>query len=276
MASVQSLVYEIEETLANVRSVRNLLEHDDDRQPSVRDRRDRTIRRRPPSRTSQPTACPQRRSDPWSRSQGRSRGHRSNAASRPDWWSSASRRAATRCERRRARRRCESSRGNARSRAPSTAVRRRRRNSCADRRRTILDRASHLARAPVLPSSALAYTAASRSRCAGGKKNCVSVIPSGAGDARAHELVERRARHALDDAAENVGVVAVDPRLTGLRDKRQRAERLHRRANRLGLVRGVPAKPGRRAEALGLIETPRHPPTFRTKYRRCASADREW
>ena len=58
---------------------------------------------------------------------------------------------------------------------------------------------------------------------------------------------------AFDDAAEDIGVVAVDPRLARLRDERQRAETLHRVADRLALVGGVPAEASRRAQALRLV-----------------------
>src|SRR5207245_4487844 len=74
------------------------------------------------------------------------------------------------------------------------------------------------------------------------------------GDARPHELVERHPRRALGDAAEDVGVVAVDPRLARLGDEWQGGKALHRRADRLVLVGGVPAEAGRWAEPLLLVQ----------------------
>ena len=68
------------------------------------------------------------------------------------------------------------------------------------------------------------------------------------GDARSEELVEREAARAFDDAAEDVGVVPVDPGLAGLRDERESAESIHRLADRLVLVRGVPTEPRHRTE----------------------------
>src|SRR2546423_13593670 len=41
------------------------------------------------------------------------------------------------------------------------------------------------------------------------------------GDARANELIERHSRSALDDAAEDIDAVAVNPLLAGLRDERK-------------------------------------------------------
>ena len=62
------------------------------------------------------------------------------------------------------------------------------------------------------------------------------------------------ARRLLDHAAEDVGVVAVDPCLAGLRDERQRAEPLHRVADRLILVGGVPAEARGGAKSLRFVE----------------------
>src|SRR5262249_12494995 len=73
------------------------------------------------------------------------------------------------------------------------------------------------------------------------------------GDPRADEFVERHARGALDDAPEDVGVVAVDPLGAGLGDERERRERLDRRANGLVFVGRVPPEPRRGPEASGLI-----------------------
>src|SRR5690606_25378357 len=60
-------------------------------------------------------------------------------------------------------------------------------------------------------------------------------------DALAQELVERNACYALDQRAENVRVVTVDPALAGVRVGRQRRDRLDRLCNRLVAVREVPA-----------------------------------
>ena len=73
-------------------------------------------------------------------------------------------------------------------------------------------------------------------------------------DPRRDELIERHAGRALDDAAEDVGVVAVDVGLARLRDERQRRQPLHRRAGAFVLVRGVPAESRRRSEPLGLVQ----------------------
>ena len=61
-------------------------------------------------------------------------------------------------------------------------------------------------------------------------------------------------RGALDDAAEDVGVVALDIGLAGLRDERQRAEPLHGVADRFVFVGGVPPVAGGRSQPLGFIE----------------------
>ena len=63
-----------------------------------------------------------------------------------------------------------------------------------------------------------------------------------AGDACRDEPVERQAARALHDAAEDVGVVAVDERFTGLCDEGQGTEPVHGRADRFVLVGGVPAE----------------------------------
>ena len=67
-------------------------------------------------------------------------------------------------------------------------------------------------------------------------------------------LIERHARGLLDDAAEDVGVVAVDVALAGLRFEGQRAEPFHGRADGFVLVGEVPAETGRGPEALGLVQ----------------------
>ena len=91
-------------------------------------------------------------------------------------------------------------------------ARRRPRSSGAGRRRS--------APCPSAPSGArddpcrrlpLAYTAASRSRSAGGRKNCVSFMPSGPVIRVRMNSSSGMPGRALDDAAEDVGVVAVDP-----------------------------------------------------------------
>ena len=74
------------------------------------------------------------------------------------------------------------------------------------------------------------------------------------GDVRSDELVERHSRGLLDDAAENVGVVAVYETVAGLRDEGQRAEPFHAVADRLVLVREIKTITGCRAEALGFIQ----------------------
>ena len=73
-------------------------------------------------------------------------------------------------------------------------------------------------------------------------------------DPCADEFVERFARGALDHTAEDIGGVAVDELLAGLRRERQRAQALHRRADRLILVGCVPAEPCRRTQPLCLVE----------------------
>ena len=70
----------------------------------------------------------------------------------------------------------------------------------------------------------------------------MSAIFSGSKNARAEELVERHARRLLDHGAEDVGVVAVDVLLAGLRGERQAGQPLHQRADRLVLVGEVPSE----------------------------------
>src|SRR5207237_10635038 len=60
-------------------------------------------------------------------------------------------------------------------------------------------------------------------------------------DAGPDQLVERHPGDPLGDATQNVGVVAIHPALTGLRDERQRAEPLDGAADGLVLVGRVPA-----------------------------------
>ena len=67
-------------------------------------------------------------------------------------------------------------------------------------------------------------------------------------------MIERRARGAFDNAAEDVGVVAVDPRLARLRREGQRGEPLHGVADGLVLVGGEPSEPGGRTEPLRLVK----------------------
>ena len=74
------------------------------------------------------------------------------------------------------------------------------------------------------------------------------------GDPGPDELIERRARGAFDNAAEDVGVVAVDPRLARLRREGQRGEPLHGVADGLVLVGGEPSEPGGRTEPLRLVK----------------------
>src|SRR5438046_2805794 len=73
------------------------------------------------------------------------------------------------------------------------------------------------------------------------KKELRVLHPERTGDPIADQTIERYPGYTLRDAAENVGVVAVGPRFSRLRHERQRAEPLHRRADRLVLVRGVTA-----------------------------------
>ena len=182
---------------------------------------------RPPTTRTRP-ASPNRSRRKWSvvSKPSRSPARSASAACRPDWSSSARRCAATGCARRRARRRCRIISRTARSRAPWTATRRRRR-SCAP----ALDMScpAHAGRPAPSRSSR-------RSRCcrprpaialAGGRKNCVSFIPSGP-VIRGARTRRAPCRPPLDDAAEDVGVVAVDPGLARLRDEGQRPEALHR------------------------------------------------
>ncbi len=65
--------------------------------------------------------------------------------------------------------------------------------------------------------------------------------------------IERHAGSLLDDAAEDVGVVAVDVRLAGLRDKGQRAEALHGVADGLVFIGGVPAVAGGGTESFRFV-----------------------
>src|SRR5205823_1182575 len=74
------------------------------------------------------------------------------------------------------------------------------------------------------------------------------------GDAHPDEPIERYARGALDDTAEDIGVVAIDPGLTGLGDERYRSEPLHRVADRLVLVGGIPPEPGSGPEPFSFVE----------------------
>ncbi len=67
------------------------------------------------------------------------------------------------------------------------------------------------------------------------------------------ELVERHPRRAFHDTAQDVDVVAVDPRFARLRDERQRRQPLHRRADRLVLVGGIPAEPSGRAKRFRFV-----------------------
>ena len=103
-----------------------------------------------------------------------------------------------------------------------------------------------------VPSGPLAYTAARRSRSAGGNEEARVLQSQRAGDARADELVERHARGLLHHAAEDVGVVAVDERLAGLRDERQRAQTLHGLADGFVFVGRIPAVARGRAEAFAV------------------------
>ena len=73
-------------------------------------------------------------------------------------------------------------------------------------------------------------------------------------DARPQVLIERHPRNFLDDAAEDVGVVAIHPLLTGLRHKRQRPQPLHRRADGLVFVGSVPAKSGGGSQSLRPVQ----------------------
>src|SRR4030095_442042 len=74
------------------------------------------------------------------------------------------------------------------------------------------------------------------------------------GDVAAEEFVERYARRLLDDAAEHVGVVAVDVLFARLRLERQRPQAFHGRADRLVLVGEIPAETGGEPEALLLVD----------------------
>ena len=76
----------------------------------------------------------------------------------------------------------------------------------------------------------------------------------GTGDAGPDQLVERHPRGTLGDAAEDVGVVAVHPLLAGLRREGQRREPLHRWADRLILVGGIPPPPGGGSEPFGGVQ----------------------
>ena len=77
--------------------------------------------------------------------------------------------------------------------------------------------------------------------------------PERPGDARPDDGVERLPGDPLHDAAENVGVVAVHPRLAGLRDEGQRGQPVDARAHAVVLVGEVPAEPGGRPETLGFV-----------------------
>ena len=74
------------------------------------------------------------------------------------------------------------------------------------------------------------------------------------GDTPTNELVQREAGRAFDDAAENVRVVAVHPRLARLPRERHGCECLHGGAHRLVLVRRVPTVTGGRPEALRRVQ----------------------
>ena len=77
--------------------------------------------------------------------------------------------------------------------------------------------------------------------------------PEGLGEALPQEAIERDPARALDDAPQHIGVVAVDPPLPGLCDEGEGAESIHRGADRLAFVGGVPPEAGGRAEPGGAI-----------------------
>ena len=88
------------------------------------------------------------------------------------------------------------------------------------------------------------------------------------------EPIERHPRCALDDAAEDVGVVSVNVRVARLGDEGKGGQPFHRVADAFVLVRGVPAESSRQP---GLSPRRGPPPCCRcrTRCRRCESVNRE-
>ena len=102
----ERLVDQRRELAADVGRVRQHLDHQHEHEPRLGiDPVHRRVGARPAERAL-PSRARSRRSDPSSRTRGRTRARSASAACRPGWWSSARPCAARGCARRRARRRC--------------------------------------------------------------------------------------------------------------------------------------------------------------------------
>ena len=244
---------QVGEQHSDIRAVRNQLNHEHDRQMCRGIRRGTWTHMLHPNGRIRPRRGRSRHTDPSSRSPNRIPDRRSNATCRPGWWSSVPRFVAPGCAWRRTRPHFEPSRGSAHNRRRSRGVPRRRKSSSVALPHSAPDPSHPLARERSCRPVRSVHGRKARPLLRGQEEARV-LHGERRRDPCREELVERHPRSALDDAAQDVRVIAVDIRFAGLGDCRQRCQTLHRRAHRLVLVGRVPAVPRRRTQPLRLIQ----------------------